>query len=115
VVGKSILIAFLDPRSTEFLIEAPNPQSIHGMTFEPLKTKTGTETQTVEAVEGILRRGDCLSVSALAVNGRELMSIGFGGREIGTTLDKLLSAVLEDPTLNTREALLALARDMKNE
>lgn len=75
----------------------------------------GTEPQTVEAVEGILRRGDCLSVSSLAVNGRELMSIGFGGREIGTALDKLLSAVLEDPTLNTREALLALARDMKNE
>ena len=74
----------------------------------------GTEERTIEAVENILQRGDCLSVSALAVNGRMLMELGFGGREIGTVLEKLLEAVLEEPSRNTSEELLSLARTMKN-
>ena len=73
----------------------------------------GTDVQAVAAVESILHRGDCLSVSALAVNGRMLMELGFGGREIGTVLEKLLEAVLEDPSCNTCESLLDLARKMK--
>jgi tRNA nucleotidyltransferase (CCA-adding enzyme) len=75
----------------------------------------GTEERAIEAVERVLRRGDCLSVSALAVNGRMLMEIGFGGREIGTVLEKLLEAVLEEPSRNTSEELLSLARAMKNQ
>ena len=74
----------------------------------------GTEERAIEAVENILQRGDCLSVSALAVNGRMLMELGFGGREIGTVLEKLLEAVLEEPSRNTSEELLSLARTMKN-
>ena len=66
-------------------------------------------------MENILQRGDCLSVSALAVNGRMLMELGFGGREIGTVLEKLLEAVLEEPSRNTSEELLSLARTMKNQ
>lgn len=75
----------------------------------------GTEERAIEAVENILQRGDCLSVSALAVNGRMLMELGFGGREIGTVLEKLLEAVLEEPSRNTSEELLSLARAMKNQ
>ena len=75
----------------------------------------GTEERAIEAVENVLRRGDCLSVSALAVNGRTLMELGFGGREIGTVLEKLLEAVLEEPSRNTSEELLSLARAMKNQ
>ena len=75
----------------------------------------GTEERAIEAVERVLRRGDCLSVSALAVNGRMLMELGFGGREIGTVLEKLLEAVLEEPSRNTSEELLSLARAMKNQ
>ena len=34
------------------------------------------------------------------------------GRELGVLLEGLLSLVLEDPSLNTREELLARAREM---
>jgi hypothetical protein len=44
-----------------------------------------------------------------------LMELGFGGREIGTVLEKLLEAVLEEPSRNTSEELLSLARTMKNQ
>ena len=68
-----------------------------------------------EAVRGIRRRGDCLSVSSLAVDGRALIALGFGGREIGVVLEKLLAAALEDPSKNTREELLTLAQAIQEE
>lgn len=71
--------------------------------------------EAIEVVESVRRRGDCLTVSALAVDGRALMELGFSGREIGTALDKLLAAVLGDPSLNTRETLLSLARALRGE
>ena len=71
--------------------------------------------ETIRVISDIRRRGDCLTVSALAVDGRALMELGFGGREIGTMLEKLLAAVLEDPARNTRDGLLSLARAIQEE
>jgi tRNA nucleotidyltransferase/poly(A) polymerase len=47
----------------------------------------------------------------LAVDGSDLMELGYGeGPELGRALDSLLDAVVDDPSLNTREQLLARAR-----
>lgn len=49
----------------------------------------------------------------LAVNGRDLMEIGvLPGATVGKTLDTLLAAVIENPQLNEREGLLAMAREI---
>ena len=58
-------------------------------------------------------RGDCTSLSALAVDGNALAALGFSGKEIGTCLELLFDAVLHDPEKNTRDALLALATEKK--
>lgn len=48
----------------------------------------------------------------LAVTGSDLLAAGIpAGPEVGRTLDRLLSIVLDDPESNTRTALLALARE----
>lgn len=62
----------------------------------------------------ILAAGDALTVKALRVNGTDLMKeLGMKpGRALGETLEKLLELVLEDPTQNERDALLAAARGM---
>jgi tRNA nucleotidyltransferase/poly(A) polymerase len=47
----------------------------------------------------------------LAVDGADLMELGYReGPELGRTLDGLLDAVVDDPSLNTREQLLERAR-----
>ena len=47
----------------------------------------------------------------LAVDGSDLIELGYReGPEVGRTLDSLLDAVVDDPSLNTREQLLARAR-----
>ena len=55
------------------------------------------------------------TVGDLAVNGGDLLAIGFRGREIGEVLKALLEAVLEDPEKNTKEILLSMARGIKSE
>jgi tRNA nucleotidyltransferase (CCA-adding enzyme) len=60
----------------------------------------------------ILEAGDALSTKALVLNGNDLMrELDLRpGRHIGQLLDALLEKVIDDPSLNTREQLLALAR-----
>ena len=61
-------------------------------------------------LEEILTENACLSVKDLAVDGHDLMALGFRGREIGRMLDSLLAQVLDETLPNTREALLETAK-----
>lgn len=50
----------------------------------------------------------------LAIGGRELMELGIPeGPQIGQTLGALVQLVLDNPELNTKEQLLALAKNMR--
>ena len=53
----------------------------------------------------------CTNGSELAVNGADLVKLGIRGREVGRTLEYLLSRVLEEPSLNERDTLLTLAKN----
>jgi tRNA nucleotidyltransferase (CCA-adding enzyme) len=68
------------------------------------------------SVTAAYRRGtkiafrDPLSVGDLAIDGNDLMDLGFhAGPAIGETLRRLLDVVIEDPSKNQRDTLLALA------
>ena len=65
------------------------------------------------AYEHIVAEGDCLSVAELAINGNELMDMGYSGTGIGECLEHLLDLVLSDPSLNKREELIMLAKEYK--
>ncbi len=55
-------------------------------------------------------KGECMNLKELAVNGQDLVNIGFKeGKRIGIILDILLESVIEDPDMNTKEKLLRLA------
>ncbi|MDO4279088.1 MAG: CCA tRNA nucleotidyltransferase [Lachnoclostridium edouardi] len=52
-------------------------------------------------------RGDCLYLRDLSVTGKDLIEAGIKpGKEIGDILEKMLSAVLQQPKRNTKEELL---------
>jgi tRNA nucleotidyltransferase (CCA-adding enzyme) len=56
----------------------------------------------------------CVQKKDLAINGRDLIAMGMQpGKEIGEVLDSLFEQVLDDPGLNTREQLLALAETIQ--
>ena len=65
-----------------------------------------------ERVRAVLAAGHALRVEDLAIGGEELIALGLTpGPLFGEVLATALERVVEDPTLNTREALLALVRD----
>ena len=55
----------------------------------------------------VLGQRDPLTLKDLAIDGNDLLERGIRGREVGQLLNEALMAVLDDPSLNTREALLA--------
>ena len=57
----------------------------------------------------------CLSLKDLAVNGTDLITLGFQGKEIGACLSALLEQVIEERLPNERSALLAWAAEQKEE
>jgi tRNA nucleotidyltransferase (CCA-adding enzyme) len=73
--------------------------------------RRGGEPSWWAAVQEIRRRGDPLTRADLAITGMDLQALGASGPQIGRTLAALLEQVLQDPSLNTRERLLALARE----
>lgn len=58
----------------------------------------------------ITDRRECVSLKTLAVSGSDLIAAGIApGRQLGAILQELLELVLEDPSKNNREYLLAEA------
>ena len=57
-------------------------------------------------LEEVLRESACLTLKDLAVNGNDLLALGYSGREIGAALNGLLEQVLDERLPNDREALL---------
>lgn len=63
----------------------------------------------------ILSDGQPLGIKDLAINGHDLLGLGFQqGKEIGETLSRLLEKVLDRPELNNKEKLLRLAVILAN-
>ncbi len=65
-----------------------------------------------EIYRTVIDRNDPVTREALALRGDDLIRSGVikPGPAMGRVLDRMLNAVLEDPSLNTRDALLDIAR-----
>lgn len=63
--------------------------------------------------QDILKNKDAVSLKDLAVTGSDLIAEGIPpGREIGKKLNALLERVLDDPSLNEKETLLRICKEM---
>lgn len=64
--------------------------------------------------QGVLERGECMTMKALAVTGNDLIAAGMKqGKQLGVVLNRLLEMVLEEPALNTKEKLLELSKTIE--
>ncbi|MBR5507296.1 MAG: HD domain-containing protein, partial [Clostridia bacterium] len=70
--------------------------------------------ETEEIYRKIISEHQPYTISELAVNGKDLIKIGYKpGRNLGNCLKKLLDEVIINPELNRREYLLMRAKDFK--
>ena len=62
----------------------------------------------------ICEKEQCVSLKTLAVTGSDLIAAGMKpGKELGEVLQKLLQLVLDDPSCNTKDKLLAEAQRLQ--
>lgn len=61
-----------------------------------------------------LKHPEPLRLRDLAINGDDLKSLGFEGKEIGDMLKDMLDKVLAQPSLNTKPTLLQYAQSVKD-
>ena len=78
-----------------------------------LGTGTAGEAETAhfDQIEALIREIEaenaCLTLKDLALNGHDLMALGFSGKAIGEKLNRLLNKVLEEELPNEKAALIA--------
>lgn len=67
--------------------------------------------ETYDKLESIARQvieeNQCFSLKDLAVKGNDMIALGLKGKDIGTALDELLKAVIEEKCKNDKESLLS--------
>ena len=63
-------------------------------------------------IREIQEENSCLSLKDLAVNGHDLMALGYQGKAIGETLNRLLEQVLDEQLPNERDALLEAVKQI---
>ncbi len=61
----------------------------------------------------ILEEAQCFSLKDLAVNGNDLIALGFKGKEIGKALKLLLEKVIANELPNTKEKILEYAKTLQ--
>ncbi len=62
--------------------------------------------KTARLAEEIIAEKDCFTLKDLSVNGRDIMSLGFSGPDIGQVLDDVLDKVISEKLSNDREAII---------
>ena len=70
-------------------------------------------TQVRQMLEALKQEDACFSLKDLAVDGNNLIAMGFQGKAIGACLNKLLTEVLEERLPNEKHALLSFAAGIK--
>lgn len=65
-----------------------------------------------DVLEMIIKRGDCILVSDLAINGKDLIEAGIKpGKEIGVILKSCLDEVIEHPEKNNHDTLMNMVKE----
>ena len=75
------------------------------------------ELSEIEAlIDEVLQEDECFSLKDLAVNGNDLIGVGYkSGKELGNTLNKLLQLVIDGDCPNEKEKLLQEAESLWTE
>jgi len=68
---------------------------------------------TLEKISKEIINQSCFDLSSLKVNGSDMVSLGFVGKEIGEALKTLLDEVIENKLPNEKEALMERAEQLK--
>jgi tRNA nucleotidyltransferase (CCA-adding enzyme) len=95
LVGKAAALLLSDLPNTKSAIK----RALSGMGLAPvsLAVEVSRRPEIRILLEEVIASGDCFSLDRLAVNGDDLLALGYRGRELGNALKFLLEHVIESP------------------
>lgn len=100
-IGEEQLRRLLEVRKADILGQKPNYE----------QSRIDKVDNIEKILEEVLQEDECFSLKDLAVNGKNLMDIGYkSGRQLGATLQGLLDCVIGEEVNNNKEELLELAK-----
>ncbi|ROR23639.1 tRNA nucleotidyltransferase (CCA-adding enzyme) [Mobilisporobacter senegalensis] len=103
-MGIEIMMLYFEMKKADIMSQNPDTH----------KEKLERLEMAYKLYQEILRKDECVNLKTLAVDGSDLIGIGYKpGIELGNTLNSLLSKVIEEPSLNEKIILLDLAKDIK--
>lgn len=106
------LLSRMQPQTMPLLLKFQRADAL-GKYDKPAQDSLDTIETTAALYEQVLSENGALRVTDLAIDGDDLLAMGFSGKPIGTVLEDLLDRVLDDPSLNTKDTLLAFAQSAK--
>ena len=106
------LIGFLQRMGDEGFLNLISLLEVHFKSGADASCKLVELAKDKELYTKIKAQNLCIDVSGLAIGGNDILHLGFKpGKEIGKILSFLLNAVIEDPSLNTKDALTKLVME----
>lgn len=103
------------------------PENVDAMCILKYADRVGNGTKPVSELnidntflksrfEKILKEENAFKIKDLAINGHDIMEILNipGGKKVGDILKDLFEQVMEDPTLNNRETLIVMVKEIEN-
>lgn len=85
---------------------------IKGQKAEYEQSRIDKVNSIEKILEEVLQEDECFSLKDLAVNGKDLIEIGYkSGKELGNVLNELLQLVIDGECPNEKEKLLGTARN----
>ncbi|MBR6800777.1 MAG: CCA tRNA nucleotidyltransferase [Eubacteriaceae bacterium] len=99
-LGERLFFMLMDIKIADNLAQAPGFLRVDK--FENIK----------DIAREIIKRGDCLSLKKLNIDGKDILSMGYSpSRKIGDCLERLLEKVIDGDIPNDREILLREAEE----
>lgn len=88
-----------------YLLDEVSRADILAQTPE-MKNRLSVCDEYINKLKEIEKENLCLNISDLSVNGNDLVSCGYKGKEIGETLEKILDKILKGELENSKEKIL---------
>lgn len=70
------------------------------------------QARLAEEISSESKKSPCLSLRELAIGGNDLIDAGIEAKRLGGIMSHLLLSVIEDPSLNQKDTLISIARDL---
>lgn len=94
-IGEDLIYPLIEIKRCDNM--AQNPECFRGEDFYKAAYRL---------IDEIISDGECFSIKQLAVDGNDMINLGFKGRDIGAQLNRVLRAVMDGKIENNREEII---------